>query len=693
MTTVWTGLKKGLVGLAGAALVALSAAGAAPAVAQPLQLTPLPASAISRNPAMQSPAISPDGNHIAALVSVPGQRWPAVAVWNTANMQQPPNLIGFTEMRPVRVRFLGNDNLIITADQPFSYGSLLTFTRQAIISDLDGGDFTNPFRARGATNDAAREAERFGTSVSILQEGSVRDEDTFLIVQANDSTGAAEVIAFDVDRMRGERVGRAGDDESFELADEVTGELMVKQTISNESGAWVVHYEIRNRQTGAWERHDALSYAIRERLTMDPIGFFEADRNKLYIVTNRQSNFTRVEVYDIATRQWEPEPAFAVDGFDVIGGSIDFDSNDQPIGAFAYLVGGPAIQQVIQDPEWAAIHAQLRRQFPGRNVTLTDTGGEDDASMVLFTVDGPSHPPVYYLLRNKTELVTLGQAMPWVDPATLGSARWVTYPARDGMQIPAIVYLPPGYDPAVHGRIPVVVHPHGGPWARDYLDWDGSGWTQFMATRGYAVIQPQYRGSDGLGMELWKAGDQQWGLAMSDDNDDAAQYLVNEGIGDPNRMAIFGYSYGGFAAIAASVRPNSPYQCALAGAGVSDLDRLGNLWGASRIQRQLQGWTVDGMNPIDNVQNLNIPILLYHGDRDRQADTVHSVDFYRAIRDNGRVHVEYHEIEDMWHQLPWWQEWHDESLSLIENWFASPHCFGGSNQTVAQGAASTGGAP
>jgi acetyl esterase/lipase len=668
-----------------ATAAAIAVTFAAQAAAQPLQLTPLPIEAIARTPAIQSPALSADGRHIAALVAVPGQRWPAVAVWSTANLQQAPNLIGFTEMRPVRVRFLGNEHLIITADQPFTAGNFLTFTRQAIVSDLDGGDFTNPFAVRGATNDRARDAQRYGTGISILQEGSIADPDRFLIVQSNDSTGASEVIAFDVTTMRGERVGRAGDDESFILADAVTGELMVKQTLANESAGWTVHFEIRNRQTGRWERHEALSYPIRERLTMQPVGFFEADRNHLYVITNRRSNFAQVEIYDIATRQWEAEPAFAVANFDVVGATPDFHpETDQPLGAFQYIVGGPDFQYVVQNDEWAAIYAQLQRAFPGRTVSILDTS-EGDA-YVTFSVDGPGHPPAYYLLINKREMRPLGSAMPWVNPDTLGTAEFVHYTARDGMRIPAFVWLPPGYDRTVHGRIPVVVHPHGGPWARDYMGWDSSGWTQFLVTRGYAVIQPQYRGSDGWGMELWKAGDQQWGLAMSDDNDDAAQYLVNEGIGDPTRMAIFGYSYGGFAAIAASVRPNSPYRCALAGAGVSDLQRLGNLWGANRIQRELQGWTVSGMDPLDNTANLNIPILLYHGDRDRQADTVHSVDFYRATRNNGRVHVEYHEIEDMWHQLPWWAEWHTESLNLIEDWFAGPHCFGGVTRNAEGGA-------
>jgi len=138
-------------------------------------------------------------------------------------------------------------------------------------------------------------------------------------------------------------------------------------------------------------------------------------------------------------------------------------------------------------------------------------------------------------------------------------------------------------------------------------------------------------------------------------------------------MAIFGYSYGGFSAIAASVRPNSPYQCAISGAGVSSLDRIGNLWGSNRIVKERQAWTVKGMDPLKNVDKANIPILLYHGSGDRQADTVHSRDFYKAMK-SAKKDVKYIEIDKMWHQLPWWPEWQTESLEAIEEYLRSDKC-------------------
>jgi dipeptidyl aminopeptidase/acylaminoacyl peptidase len=142
---------------------------------------------------------------------------------------------------------------------------------------------------------------------------------------------------------------------------------------------------------------------------------------------------------------------------------------------------------------------------------------------------------------------------PWIDPDDIGEQKWVSYTARDGLKIPALLDLPAGWSKE-QGPLPLVVNPHGGPWARDYAGWDASGWVPFLTSRGFAVLRPQYRGSTGLGRKLWVAGDAEWGLKMQDDKDDGAQWLVDEGIADPDKMVMFGYSYGGFAAVAAAVK-------------------------------------------------------------------------------------------------------------------------------------------
>lgn len=174
-------------------------------------------------------------------------------------------------------------------------------------------------------------------------------------------------------------------------------------------------------------------------------------------------------------------------------------------------------------------------------------------------------------------------------------------------------------------------------------------------------MQPQYRGSDGWGRELWLAGDMEWGQKMQDDKDDGAAWMVQQGYVDADKMAIHGYSYGGFAAIAASVRPNSPFQCAIGGAGVANLQKIANNWGDNRVQRTFQGRTVKGMDPLQNTDKINIPILLYHGDYDVRVPLFHSRDFYNAIKKDSpesKLVV----LKQMGHQSNKWKPEHKETV-------------------------------
>ena len=177
-------------------------------------------------------------------------------------------------------------------------------------------------------------------------------------------------------------------------------------------------------------------------------------------------------------------------------------------------------------------------------------------------------------------------------------------------------------------------------------------------------MQPQYRGSDGWGRKLWLAGDGEWGQKMQDDKDDGAAWLVQQGYVDADKIAIHGYSYGGFAAIAASVRPNGPFQCAIAGAGVADLGKLSNLWGDNRIQRIVQGNTVDGMDPMKNTDKIDIPIMLYHGDYDVRVPIFHSRDFYNAVK--GKMpSSEFIVFDQMGHQYNKWRP--EQTAEVLEN--------------------------
>ncbi|MCY4356768.1 MAG: prolyl oligopeptidase family serine peptidase [Gammaproteobacteria bacterium] len=623
---------------------------------------PVDIEALAQFPAIERVSLSPDGKHIVGLVAAPGHQWPVISVWKTEAMDERPIWVPTEEMMYLTVGFFGNDKLIWIAQGPGVFAGTKSLQRRLYTADLDGGNYDEPLRQRGTDKSRSR-----NYSFRIFYEGFI-DSDKIYIEAYTDSSQ----LIYELDHTTGRRrvVAEASETAAFLPGgvNPVSGDLLVRQEIENRDGHSFVVISTRQDKDSPWKAHPELTYDLRNRTLLDIAGF-DQNADRLVVITNKETNFAEARIYNIASETWEKDPLFSVPNFDVVATeNREVDGFHQVAGV---TVGGPSLETFSLHPYWGGVLEQLKAQFPGESVSLYDRRGVGtDRPMAIMVVSSSTRPPEYYLYDDGT-LKSLGKSRPWIDRDALSQSKWVTYQARDGLDIPAILSLPIGFE---QGKpVPAIIHPHGGPWARDYIGWDASGWIPFLTSRGIAVLQPQYRGSEGLGQKLWKAGDNQWGLRMQDDKDDGAQWLIEQGIADSERIGIFGYSYGGFAAIAASVRENSPYQCAIAGAGVSNLSKLGNLWSGNRLQQKFQGHTVTGMDPIDNVDKASIPIMLYHGTHDRQADTYHSREFYRAMNRVG-ADIEYTEIDQMWHQLPWWPEWQRQTLILIENFLKSEKC-------------------
>ena len=542
-------------------------------------------------------------------------------------------------------------------------GSTKTWLYKAFLSDKSLKTFNDPFesgRSIGVSEETLRCLE-IGTRPDIIdlpldpENVIVQQQDTDFVSRyskVNLKTGKSQALYKDVGEL------------SIGLIDPRDGKVLTKQK-SETKGNLNYDFEtyILNRETGNFDLEAPLTVDTRNRNAMN-VQAYDEETGKYFVVTDKFSDKSAVYLYDPRTDKFDDAPLFAHQDFNalgvVLGRSKD---NFGKILGFRYEGADP--QTFWTDPDMVSIQKGLEASFKGQTVSIISGGGVDGSKKVLFSVESPRHPPAYYLLLNKTKLVGIGSERPWIKPETMGPRSLVYYDARDGVKVPAFLTLPPNFkkgDPAP----PAIVLPHGGPWARDYIGWDGSGWTQFFATRGYAVLQPQYRGSDGWGHSLWLAGDGEWGLKMQDDKDDGANWMAKEGYADKNKIAIFGYSYGGFAAFAASVRQGGPYQCAIAGAGVSNLTRIANNWGENRMQRAYQGRTVKGMDPQQNTSKLAMPILIYHGDRDVRVPLYHATDFYNAVKGTGKAKLLI--LKDMGHQgILWTSENHRESLKAMED--------------------------
>jgi dipeptidyl aminopeptidase/acylaminoacyl peptidase len=239
----------------------------------------------------------------------------------------------------------------------------------------------------------------------------------------------------------------------------------------------------------------------------------------------------------------------------------------------SFSVTGPEPRQVWIDKDAEARYQNLARSFPHLIVRVEAESG--DYNIVVARVDGPSNPPIHYLINRATHRAQIiGADYPELKGVKLGEVTSFSYKARDGADIPAYLTLPSG---AGDGPLPLVVLPHGGPASRD-SDSDFEFLRQFLASRGYAVFQPQFRGSSGFGDAFERAGDRQWGLLMQDDLTDGVHALIDRSRVDPRRICILGFSYGsgysGYAALAGAAFTPSLYKCAISVNGVSDLPKF-----------------------------------------------------------------------------------------------------------------------
>lgn len=294
--------------------------------------------------------------------------------------------------------------------------------------------------------------------------------------------------------------------------------------------------------------------------------------------------------------------------------------------------------------------------MPGRRIEIA--GYTRDGRYVLAYAVSRSHPGVYMLVdfqTNRAEIV--GQEYPQLAKVPLGESRNITYAARDGYQVPAYLTLPPGREAK---GLPLVVLPHGGPRARDSgyaFDW----WAQFLASRGYAVLQPQFRGSTGFGEAHMRAGYRQWGQVMQHDVSDGVTHLIAQGVADKSRVCIAGASYGGYAALAGAAFTPDLYACSVSVAGVSDLvemlrweeNRYGLESGVVKFWRQHIGKPTDPdvaqYSPARGVAAVRAPVMLMHGVDDTVVPYVQSEFMETALKKAGKPHEVYKLTnEDHW---------------------------------------------
>lgn len=368
-------------------------------------------------------------------------------------------------------------------------------------------------------------------------------------------------------------------------------------------------------------------YKIFSADQVDPLGFGK-DPNELYI---RAYHEKRQAIFKINLKDSElkRELVLADPNYDVKGQLVYSPVNGEVIGVSAMAEGGTH----FFDKNMQGLQAKIDKAIPNhRNYIYSMTS---DLITFLVISSSSTDSGTYYLGKtNPVKLDAVAYSYKNLLPELMSNTRTIKYSARDGLTIEAFLTLPKSGE---QNNLPTLVFPHGGPIARDNETFDY--WTQFFVNRGYAVLQMNFRGSDGQGIELRNAGLKNWGKEMQDDIEDGARKLIADGIADPNAIGIVGGSYGGYAALMGVVKTPDFYRCAISVNGVSNVydlvkDRRAFWLSYNAIDDQIgnDNSTLKAISPVNFADKIKAPVLLVHGTDDRQVEIKHSYQMRDALQ-------------------------------------------------------------
>jgi dipeptidyl aminopeptidase/acylaminoacyl peptidase len=616
MRQVWAAAMLAAIGATTvAAQVAPPPALPAPAAATPAAAgrdAPIPVEAFAKLPALDSPSLSPDGTRIAAKMAI-GDRQFLVIQSLTGKVKPAVMQAGKNDVN--WWRWVGNDWLAVgVGATQLLEGEEYYITRTLGLS----ADFKTMKRLgwdeAGIRADEVIWSATDGTPRILLaqQTGIERIEQIY-----------PSVFEYDLSSGKRHRVV-TGMANVFDWYADAAGAVRMGWRYSDDQRQGTLLY--RPGGEGAFR-----TIAVQRRGDRDGVVVplvFRADGSAVAI----DDADGRDAVYDLSLPDLKTgKRLFGLDGYDVDGVVRNAAGND--IDGFRLTDHWGRTEWI--NPTLRTVQAHMDKAVGDRRARIVSWNA--DRSRLLVEVGGASQAGgLFYFDTAQGNMVRIGWNNDALKGRTLSPVSTIRYTARDGKPIEAILTLPRG---RAAKALPLIVLPHGGPFARDAEEWDW--WTQYLAESGYAVIQPNYRGSSGYGTAFARAGEGQWGLAMQDDLDDAAAHLVKQGIADPKRMCMIGASYGGYAAMRAAQRGDG-YRCAVSYAGVSDLESMRRYDSRFLLSKTRADWLKKqapdfrSVSPRFGAASFTVPILLVHGVEDKRVPVKQSRLMAAALKAAGK---------------------------------------------------------
>ncbi|MGB6519391.1 MAG: S9 family peptidase [Candidatus Cybelea sp.] len=583
-------------------------------IAAQADLPPLiPRAVLFGNPQKASPAISPDGAMLAYLAPYNG----VLSIWVRTIGESDDHVVATDPARPIRNVVWQPDAKHVLYEQ-----------------DKGGNENFHVYQANVATK-ATRDLTPFGDKVrsdiesvdprfpnEILITSNKRDPNVFDVYRVNLMTGIATL-----DTQNLGSVGGWAED----------NDLVVRAALQNNSDG---SNEILVRPNASSPWHSLLKASADDQIA--PVAF-SADNRSVYVSSSVSTNSSRLLLYDLSSDQFT---VVASDPTYDVGGPL-VDAKSRKLAAVSFE--RDRTEWDVLDPSYEADFAALRQLHTGDFGFLSSTA-DGRRLIVNYVVD--DGPVSYYSYDRSTKQGTfLFVSRPALLNYKLAPMQPITYTASDGLTIHGYLTLPVGVPPK---NLPMVLYVHGGPWARD--NWGYSGYVQWLANRGYAVLQVNFRGSTGYGKSFLNAGNRQWAGTMHQDLIDAKKWAVAQGYADPSKVAIMGGSYGGYATLAGVTFSPDAFTAGVDIVGPSNLNTLLQAippyWSTVRATFALRmGDTVDFLNsqsPLFKADQIKVPLLIGQGANDPRVNKRESDQIVAAMRKNNEP-VEYIVFPDEGH--------------------------------------------
>jgi dipeptidyl aminopeptidase/acylaminoacyl peptidase len=593
-----------------AVLMVCAGGGSATAASPP----PLAVADFAQLPFLQDPVLSPDGRQIAARLLIQGKL--LVAVLQPGESGAPKAIVNIEKTTVLRYSWAGNGKLLLSLMMTVPVMGVPLPATSLVSFDVATKKITPLSRElRGLFNDGVIFSDPAGQYVLVSGQKSLFAQPS--VYRIDTATGDARII----------QPATQGIDQWIADASGV-----VRAGLAYNGRRWKLFYrqapdeKLRQIDSRQVRQDDSVLDAVR----------FLGDTERGAVLTDSRTGRFAAYSYDFASDS-VGEPIFehpVADASDLI-----LSADGSRVEGVAYEDDRHRIHWL--DPAKRDLQRRLDAVLPDKLNRMMSSSA--DGRTILSWSGAANDPGGYFLFDTQARRIQeLVRPYDKVKPENLSEVKAVTYTARDGLPIPGYLTLP-------HGRaargLPLIVMPHGGPFARD--SWAYDPLAQMLADRGYAVLQPNFRGSTGYGRAYVERGYGQWGLAMQDDLDDGMDWLVKQGIADPKRTCIMGASYGGYAAIWGAIRNPDRYRCAISMAGVTDLRTMlkydRRQFAAPRYARKWEAQVageekrdLDAVSPLRQAARLTVPLLLAHGERDTNVPFDQSTRLRDALKAAGR---------------------------------------------------------